>query len=187
MELGWKSGWWPPALSSPGNILPLHLYARHNQFAKETGWQLLTCLPTLPLRVFLCLNKLSLYFLSFFFFHFTFLTSLHCLWIPLTRSSIHWEYHHCYQLRWIDRPLVVSTTNWHLPKLVPVTGQQGFAIYSVETELCSCSCWPSAPLRRFRVSETLCDPGDNGGAGLRQLDIFLGKDFMIPIPASSHI
>ena len=52
----------PPSLE---NTLPLHLLTPQNRLANEAqGSNSPTCLPALPLRMYLCLNKLSLYFLN---------------------------------------------------------------------------------------------------------------------------
>lgn len=66
MKLGWKNqeGQRPNSSFPREYSVPSFLPFSKPTCQRNPGWQLLTCLPTLPLRLYPCLNKLLLYFLD---------------------------------------------------------------------------------------------------------------------------
>ena len=64
MELGWKSGKTTPHPPFSVNVPPLYLYAPHNWAARETQDSSSSPVCLLSLRVYPCLDKLSVYFLK---------------------------------------------------------------------------------------------------------------------------
>ena len=181
----------PQTPPSPGIFCPFICMPLITSLQKKQDGSSSHACPLYLWECFLCLNKLSLYFLFFFFFsHFTFLTSLHCLWIPLHKERILHSLGISPLLptRWIDRPLVIVNYKLALAKSIAndwTTRDLPFA--SLETEPCASAAVDlQHPWGSSGRSETLCDPGNMVGQVLDSW-IFLGKDFMIPIPASPYI
>ena len=80
----------------------------------------------------------------------------------------------------------LSTANWHLPRALPVTDQQG-CLPSASMEMESHAIDHQHPLGSAGLSEALCAPGNLVGQVFRQLDVFRSRCYDLSPCISSYL